>query len=518
MSEGCVMKLSRKLPLLCCALVLAASAAGLWGIQRLSQAIGVYEHTLHHEVAQERAVADLQLHFKVQVQEWKNVLLRGKDEAARNKYWAAFAKEEQDVKAHARQLLQTLPSGELRTLGEQFIAAHDSMATAYQQGYAAFVAAQADAAVGDKAVRGIDRKPTELLDTLSTQLADASTKAVQEARTTRDRAVVISLVSLAAVLAGGVAAGLMVSRAIVRPLDAAVMAARDVADGQVGRPVAVSGDDELRDLLQALQTMSTQLAATVGTVRISGDSIATGSSQIAAGSVDLSRRTEEQASSLQQTAAAMEELAGSASSSAATAQRVSQLASTASRAAHSGGQVVQQVADLMQGIADSSRQVAEIIGTIDSIAFQTNILALNAAVEAARAGEQGRGFAVVAAEVRALAQRSSGAAREIRQLIGRSVEQVAGGVELAGQAGQAIRGVVDQVQEVSALVDSISTAVQEQTSGIGQVNQAVAQLDRTTQQNSALVEESTAAAQSLSDQAQRLAQAMQRFRIEGQAA
>ena len=179
--------------------------------------------------------------------------------------------------------------------------------------------------------------------------------------------------------------------------------------------------------------------------------------------------------------------------------------------------MVQQVADLMQGIADSSRQVAEIIGTIDSIAFQTNILALNAAVEAARAGEQGRGFAVVASEVRALAQRSSGAAREIRQLIGRSVEQVAGGVDLASQAGQAIRGVVDQVQEVSGLVDSISAAVQEQTSGIGQVNQAVAQLDRTTQQNSALVEQSSAAAQSLSEQAQRLAHAMQRFRIEGQA-
>ena len=488
------MKLSRKLPLICCSLVLAASAAGLWGIARLMQTIGVYEHTLEHEVAQQQAVTDLQLHFKVQVQEWKNVLLRGKDEAARNKYWAAFTAEEKRIKTDAATLVPKLPAGELRTMGERFVVAHDSMAGAYQKGFAAFTAADNDAATGDKAVRGIDREPTELLDKLADQIAARSVQAVKEAQAERDRALMISLLLLAATMGGGVLAGVLASRAITGPLDDAVGVARAVADGQLGQQVTVRGDDEVRDLLQALQTMSTQLAQVVGQVRASGDSIATGSGQVAAGSQDLSRRTEEQASSLQQTAAAMEQLAGSASHSAATAHQASQLADTASRAATQGGQVVQEVAALMQGITDSSRKVAEIIGTIDGIAFQTNILALNAAVEAARAGEQGRGFAVVASEVRALAQRSSGAAREIRQLIGHSVDQVAGGTELATRAGEAIRGVVDQVQQVSALVGTISTAVSEQTGGIAQVNLAVSQLDRATQQNSALVEESAAAA------------------------
>ena len=509
------MKLSRKLPLICCGLVLAASAAGLWGIQRLVASIGVYEHTIAHEVAQERAVSDLQLHFKVQVQEWKNVLLRGKDEAARNKYWAAFGKEEAKVAADAAKLVPNLPAGEMREMGERFIAAHKTMAAAYQKGYAAFNEAQNDSAVGDKAVKGIDRQPTELLDKLANQIAAGSEAAVKEARTERDRALVISLSLLAIALVGGVVAGVLASRAITRPLDDAVALARAVADGQLGQRVAVRGDDEVRDLLQALQTMSTQLADVVGLVRASGESIATGSSQVAAGSLDLSRRTEEQASSLQQTAAAMEQLAGTATSSAATAQRASALADTATRAAQSGGEVVQSVAALMQGITDSSRQVAEIVGTIDGIAFQTNILALNAAVEAARAGEQGRGFAVVASEVRALAQRSSTAAREIRQLIGHSVDQVAGGTDLANRAGEAIRGVASQVQQVSALVGDISTAVSEQTEGIAQVNLAVSQLDRSTQQNSALVEESSAAAHSLNEQARRLSASVQRFQIAG---
>ena len=507
-------KLSRKLPLVCTALVLATVLAGLWGLQRLHAAIGTYQQTLDGVIAQERGVAALQADFKTQVQEWKNVLLRGKDTTARERHWAAFVDREARVGKDAQALLQQLPAGDWRNQVEAFVQAHGRMGAAYRKGYADFQAAQADPVVGDKAVSGIDREPTRRLDELGSQLEKAAAEAVLEAARVRDRALLTSLLLMAAALAGGVVVGVQLSRSITRPLDDAVALATAVADGRLGTRVTVRGDDELRHLLQSLQTMSLQLAEVVGTVRTSSESIATGSSQIAVGGTDLSRRTEEQASSLQQTASAMEQLAGSAASSAATAQRVSELAGAASRAAAEGGDVVQQVATTMDEIQASSRRIADIIGTIDGIAFQTNILALNAAVEAARAGEQGRGFAVVAGEVRALAQRSGTAAREIRQLIGDSVERIGGGATLATQAGEAIRGVVEQVRQVSALVGDISTTVIEQTGGFGQVNQAVAQLDRTTQQNAALVEESSAAAQSLSEQAQRLAQAVQRFRIE----
>ncbi|HYP32621.1 MAG TPA: methyl-accepting chemotaxis protein, partial [Burkholderiaceae bacterium] len=251
----------------------------------------------------------------------------------------------------------------------------------------------------------------------------------------------------------------------------------------------------------------------VGQVRLSSDSIATGSSEIASGNADLSQRTEAQAGNLQQTAASMEQLTGSVRANADTAGVANQLATEASAAAGRGGVAVNRVVETMNEIAASSRKIGDIIGVIDGIAFQTNILALNAAVEAARAGEQGRGFAVVAGEVRSLAQRSAEAAKEIKALIGASVDRVESGSRLVNDAGTTMTEIVASVQRVTDIIGEISAASTEQSQGIVEVKGAIGEVDQMTQQNAALVEQSAAAAESLKDQAARLAQVVSTFRL-----
>ena len=320
-------------------------------------------------------------------------------------------------------------------------------------------------------------------------------------------------------LAGALLAALCcwaVARSITRPIGEAVRLAEQVAAGNLrARPDdnATRRRDETGQLLAALGRMTDSLVRIVGQVRQASDSIATGSGQIASGNTDLSQRTEEQASSLQQTAAAMEQMTATVKGSVDTARHASELAGSACTAASAGGAAVGQVVATMAQISDSSRKIADIIGVIDGIAFQTNILALNAAVEAARAGEHGRGFAVVASEVRGLAQRSAQAAREIKGLIGRSVDDVEAGSRLVGEAGRAMEGLVAQVQRVSGLIGQISSASAEQSGGIGQIGTAVSQLDHMTQQNAALVEESAAAAESLSQQARKLTEAVAAFQV-----
>jgi methyl-accepting chemotaxis protein len=323
------------------------------------------------------------------------------------------------------------------------------------------------------------------------------------------------LLTLAAVLAGLAAAmGVTITRSITRPLDEAVALAAAVAQGDLSRDIEPRGRDEVARLLQSLKTMTTSLRQIVGQVRASSENIATGSAQIASGNSDLSARTEQQAANLQQTAATMEQIGATARNNAETARQASSMADSARNAAHRGGAAVGEVVGAMGEIASRSRKIGEIIGTIDAIAFQTNILALNAAVEAARAGEQGRGFAVVASEVRALAQRSASAASEIKTLISDSVERVDAGTQLVGKAGEAMQEIVAEVDRVSTLIQEISSATAEQTSGFGQVSQAVGQLDTVTQQNAALVEESAAAAASLQQQADRLVGAVRTFRLQ----
>ena len=316
-----------------------------------------------------------------------------------------------------------------------------------------------------------------------------------------------------AALGLGIAAAIVITRSITTPIAHAVHLAETVAEGDLTSHIDIQGKDETAQLLQALKHMNERLVQVVSRVRQSSDSIATGSTQIAAGTVDLSQRTEEQASNLEETAASMEELTSTVKTNSETANQASKLASSAAHAATNGGTVVQQVIETMDGISQSSKKIADIIGVIDGIAFQTNILALNAAVEAARAGEQGRGFAVVASEVRALAQRSAGAAKEIKLLINDSVEKVDEGSRQVNEAGRSMGEIVDQVQRVSRLIEEISSATSEQSSGINQVGDAVNQLDQVTQQNAALVEQSAAAADSLKHQASQLLEAVSLFKL-----
>ena len=321
---------------------------------------------------------------------------------------------------------------------------------------------------------------------------------------------------LAATLLGLVAGGALAWRlahSIVRPVDAAGRFAREIADGELTATLQVHGADETAQLQRTLLDMRDALASVVGRVRSGAGGIQVASAEIAQGNGDLSGRTEQAAAQLQQTASSVQQLAAGVQQTADSARSAASLADGACGVAQRGGEVVAQVVTTMDEITASSRRIADIIGVIDAIAFQTNILALNAAVEAARAGEQGRGFAVVASEVRQLAKRVADAAHEIKSLIDSSVDRVATGSRLVGEAGTTMGEIVASVQRVSALIGEISAAAAEQSSGIGQVNAAVAGLDRATQQNAALVEESAAAAQSMNAQACALVEAVDRFRL-----
>jgi len=328
----------------------------------------------------------------------------------------------------------------------------------------------------------------------------------------------IAVVFIAFVIVALVIGAVWLIRSIQQPLSRAIEVAGRIADGDLTANVAVDRGDEFGQLLAALDRMTRQLRSVVGEVRQGVESVSTASAEIATGNQDLSARTEQTASSLQQTASSMEELTGTVSNSADVARQANQLAASAAEAATRGGAVVAQVVTNMDEITASSRKIGDIIGTIDGIAFQTNILALNAAVEAARAGEQGRGFAVVASEVRSLAQRSAEAAKEIKSLIGASVERVESGAGLVAQTGTVMEEIVTSVRRVTDMIGEIASAATEQRDGIGQVNIAVTQLDQMTQQNAALVEESAAAASSLREQSARLAQVVSVFKVDGSAA
>jgi methyl-accepting chemotaxis protein len=326
----------------------------------------------------------------------------------------------------------------------------------------------------------------------------------------------VMLVALVVALLCGLGLAWAIPRSIVRQLGAEPIELGQVAQRvAAGDLSAVAGAERAPQgsVLASLGAMQASLAHVVGQVRQASDSIATGSAEIAVGNADLSHRTEQQASSLQQTSASMAQMSTVVQGNADTARQATQLATSASSAAQKGGEVVSQVVLTMDDIAQSSRKISDIIGVIDGIAFQTNILALNAAVEAARAGEQGRGFAVVAGEVRNLAKRSADAAKEIKGLIGTSVEKVEAGTRLVSDAGTTMEDIVSQVRRVSDLISEISASTLEQTTGIGHVSSAVTQLDQTTQQNAALVEESAAASASLQQQAARLTSVVGTFRL-----
>ncbi|MDY7579877.1 methyl-accepting chemotaxis protein [Herbaspirillum sp. RTI4] len=305
-----------------------------------------------------------------------------------------------------------------------------------------------------------------------------------------------------------------ITTSVTKPMAHAVLIAQTITDGNLSSRIDTSNGDGAGELLTVLKKMNDNLQRIVSRVRIGTDMIATASGQIAAGNLDLSSRTEQQASSLEQTVSAIEELTATVKQNADNAKLANQRAISASTLASQGGSLVGQVIDTMSSIDASSKKIVDIISVIDGIAFQTNILALNAAVEAARAGEQGRGFAVVASEVRSLAARSAAAAKEIKVLINDSVEKVVTGSELVSQAGTMMREIVDSVKHVTDIVGEISTASNEQSEGFGQVNIAIAQMDATMQQNAGLVEEAAAAAQSLQEQAGKLAETVSVFKLD----
>jgi methyl-accepting chemotaxis protein-1 (serine sensor receptor) len=339
----------------------------------------------------------------------------------------------------------------------------------------------------------------------------------QEQLASYERIRMITIIALALGLLFALFRSVFLVRSIVNALNYATTLAGEIADGKLGHDIQVSGTDELSRLLAGLRAMDKRLEDIVSDVRHGSDEVSTAAQQIARGNDDLSQRTQEQASSLEETASSMEEMTSTVKQNAENASHANQLARGAREQAERGGEVVSQAVTAMREINSSSRKISDIVSLIDEIAFQTNLLALNAAVEAARAGEQGRGFAVVATEVRNLAQRSAGAAKEIKLLINDSADKVKAGTALVDQSGKALAEIVESVKKVTDIVAEIAAASQEQSAGIDQVNNAVSQMDEMTQQNAALVEEASAAARAMHEQASEPTRQVGFFRVGGEA-
>jgi len=460
-----------------------------------------------------------QVTFKIQIQEWKNLLLRGGKAESFDKYSQAFHTEGQATQARLNELKAVLTRLGMDTAKvSDAQAALETLNQSYTQALAHYKQADADqsAHAVDALVKGQDRPPTQKIDEIVKGIVAAAAQSraasLAQAQAHMGRAMASMLAVLVASLAFGLGAAWLIWRSITGPLHQLVDMASEVAAGRLSAKVHNDQRDELGQLTRAMGSMSDSLHKVVTQVRASAEQVLQASGEIAQGNMDLSNRTELQSSHLQQAASAIEHLSGGVRQSAEHATHAETLASQASTVAERGGSVVKQVVQTMSDIDISSRKISEIIGVIDGIAFQTNILALNAAVEAARAGEQGRGFAVVASEVRALAQRSANAAREIKVLINDSVACVQRGSGLVGDAGQTMASVVQAVQQVREVVSEITVAVQEQAGGIGQVSQSIGRIDMTMQQNAALVEQAAAASSSLREQAQALQGAVGFFR------
>ena len=419
-----------------------------------------------------------------------------------------------------KQIEALLRSDEERALLKSAMA----LRTGYQDGKTAVMSAKkaGDGAAAERAYSekfapnavAYETKVKELLQ-YQRKAIDATAVAIELSQT-RSTMLVVALSALLVALS--VVVGWLITRSITTPLRSAIDVAETVADGDLRTEFGTPSGDEIGDLMRSLKGMNDALTTVVSEVQHNTDVIATASGQIAAGNLDLSSRTEQQASSLEETASSMEELTATVRQNADNADQANTLAQAASEVAAKGGAIVGKVVVTMGSIDASAKKIVDIIGVIDGIAFQTNILALNAAVEAARAGEQGRGFAVVASEVRNLAQRSAAAAKEIKGLIGDSVDQVNIGAKLVHEAGATMEEVVASVARVTDIMAEIRSASQEQRVGIDQVNEAITQMDAVTQQNAALVEEAAAAAASMQEQAGKLAQVAAGFKLAGVAA
>ena len=442
------------------------------------------------------------------------------DDAGKQSGWmASIAKARADNAALFARIDPAIRSAEGRklvaqaqALGQKFDADLSAFVTHIQAGEM-FEATE----LLERSLRDSQLAYMKVVDEIKTREIARIGKTADEGQALYEQSRLLMLVAGTALLLLGALLSWSITRSIVAPLRKAVRDAHRIAAGDLSAPVQARGRDEAADMLRALGDMQQGLRLIVSEVREGVASVATASQQIAQGNLDLSARTEEQASSLQQTAASVEQVSGTLRSGAAHAVHASGLANGATSVAQRGGQLVERAVTQIGYLEASSRRIADIVGVIDGIAFQTNLLALNAAVEAARAGDSGRGFAVVAGEVRSLAQRCAEAAREIKTLVGGSVDQVQGSSALVRNAGEVMSEIVAQVERVSGLVGDISRSSREQDQGIAEIHQAMGELDEMTQRNAALAEQSTAAAESLRLQSERLSAAVASFRLDAAA-
>ncbi|QGU87255.1 methyl-accepting chemotaxis protein [Erwinia sorbitola] len=517
------LSIGQRLGLLAAILLLATLFIGIRGLTVNTDGLKQNQHIM----ATEQTIAEsidtarnAQVQFKIQVQEWKNTLLRGTQGQDKfNKYRDAFVMQSQKTEELLTRLSTLLPQiGMSNTEVLKTRTLHAELEQHYLSALQQYNVQDAGSPHRvDTLVAGIDREPTRMIDemvsatlkqaVLIRQQSDARTQHLYEQ--TR----LMLLLAMGLTLLAGFLITWWLIRSITRPLAQAVIIARAVASGDLQTQIIVTGRDETAELMNALHEMNGNLTRIVSGVRSGTETIAAASSEIATGSRELSTRNEAQASAIVQTAASMEELTSVVKNNAENSRIASNISAEAFGVASHGGEVVEQVVKTMSEIHQFSTEISNIIGVIDSIAFQTNILALNAAVEAARAGSEGRGFAVVAAEVRALAQRSATASKEIGTLIDSSVARINQGNSLVKVAGSAMEEIVTSVQRVSQLVETISLASGEQSSGIDQVNVAVVHMDAATQQNATLSQASAAAAQAMQQQAEQLLEMVRVFKL-----
>jgi methyl-accepting chemotaxis protein len=493
------------------ALSIVIAALGVW---RLQQVAGATRHMMETPLAKERMISDW--YSKIDSAIRRTTAIARSSDASLGSFFAEESKASTAASAELQKQIEPLISdADEKALWDRvmeqrkaYIASRDKVAKLKTDGELE----QANE-VFEKTYRPAAAQYQVLVqDLLSLQRGkiDAIGKDI-DSISANSRSLLAVLAGLA--VAFGAVCAFMLTKGITMPLSRAVEAARRVAAGDLTGDIRVHGNDETGQLLGALRDMNQALLNIVSEVRNGTHSITIASSEIAAGNQDLSARTEQQAASLEETASSMEELTSTVKQNADNARQANQLAGAAASVARKGGSVVSEVVGTMESIDASSRKIVDIITVIDGIAFQTNILALNAAVEAARAGEQGRGFAVVASEVRNLAQRSAAAAKEIKELIGDSVEKVNAGTRLVSDAGHTMEEIVSSVQRVSDIISEITAASAEQSSGIEEVYKAVGQMDQVTQQNAALVEEAAAAAESMQNQASNLADVVSVFKV-----
>ncbi|HEX5737066.1 MAG TPA: methyl-accepting chemotaxis protein [Hydrogenophaga sp.] len=491
-------------------LVLLAAGTGLYLEWRAIQLLGTEVASLEGDRAR---LLDARAAYSDQQRHWKDAVVFGRLADASEAYWASFLASEKTVKDTMDEVLVRTADPDTRTAIEAFSKQHAALgerSRKLRDVYMKFF--DLDGTMSSS--RGMDVEPGKQLAAVLEHLEGVIDARRDEIVATVPQAVVVSIALMAgACLIAFLAFMWVLSAHVSRPLNQMGAAITAVANGDLTRPFRAIHRDEIGALVGEVENMRLRFLDMLGAIRNSTESINRSSADISTGNMDLSTRTEEAATSLKRTAVSMEQITGTLKQAADAAHTASALATTAADAAQRGGQVVANVVTTMEAINHSSKKIADIIGVIDSIAFQTNILALNAAVEAARAGEQGRGFAVVASEVRSLAQRAADAAKDIKSLIGASVEKVDAGTELVNRAGFTMDEVVTSIQRVSGIISEIASTGLGQQADIEKVNQSVGQMDRVTQQNALMVGQATGAAKSLQEQAQALVLAVSVFKV-----